>query len=131
MLIIVGGLIIAIGTIIIIWDVLMLVGAIAVVIVAACATAILWILGMLVNLYQWKKDRSEQRWESAQTEVYGDEHARTQYEHTSQNTVKMSMSVEDTMKLLINWKGDIVINVTDDECVRPMRDITPRRKMLR
>jgi hypothetical protein len=135
MLLIVGGLIIAIGAVIIIWDVLVLIGCIVQVVAGVIILIFTGIALGIQKLYEWKKERSGQGWESIQTEVGGDQYASTQNEYTTQNehVVKMSMSLEDAAKFAGMWKGDIVINVVDDDAsnVRPMRDITPRRKRLK
>lgn len=116
MLLIVGGLIIAVGTVVLVWDFLVLIGMTVVLVVTMLVCAVCWIILMAHKFIEWKKGRSEQGWEPIQTEVYGD------------------ATVEDAANFaayVAQCGGNVIVNVVDDDNVVQMRDITPRRKRLK
>jgi hypothetical protein len=119
MLLIVGGLIIVVGTIMIAWDLFVLIGVTIFTIIAAIVVVVSWIGLQLIKLKEW----SEQRWESTQTEVYGD-----------QRTEILVMTVEEAAKFaayVAQCGGNVTVKVVDDDNVIPMYDVTPRRKRLK
>jgi hypothetical protein len=135
MLLIVGGLIIAVGMVMIAWDLLVLIGLTVAFIVTASVTAVLGVIVLfqkLIALFQrleeWDKGRFEQRWEPTQTEVYGDRYAET-----------LEMSVEETLELSVeeaarfaayvaHFGGNVTVKVVDEPAMPApaMKDVTPR-----
>jgi hypothetical protein len=102
--------------------------AIAILFVAIAAEAHKWMKRWeeWTNELPWKKGRSEQGWEPAQTEVYGDQHAEAEYEHA------LEMSPEEAARFAMyvaRSGGNVTVNVVD-EPVRGMRDVSPRRPPL-
>jgi hypothetical protein len=107
MLLIVGGLIIAVGTIVLVWDVLVLIGMTVALIATLIWTAVCALMLLFAKLYEWgqrlnewDKSRSGQRWEPIQTEVYGDQHAlETQMEDLVWNHRMFTVTREEDGKV--------------------------------
>jgi hypothetical protein len=87
---------------------------IAVMCVAVIAEICVW----MERINRWRnKGRSEQGWESAQTEVYGGTAALEE------------MSLEEAARFAAYWAhagGNVTVNVVDDG--PRMKDVTPRRQ---
>jgi hypothetical protein len=118
-LVIAGGLIIGVGTLMIVWDVFVLIGGLAALVVTMVAFVICWVALMVTKFLEWKKGRSEQGWEPTQTGVHGGD------------AMELDMSMEEAARLaayVVQSGGSVHVNVVDDV---PIKDVTPRRSHLR
>jgi hypothetical protein len=56
-----------------VWDFLVLIGLTVALIATMSFTAVMGLVVLGQKIYEWKKGRSEQGWDTTQTEVYGDQ----------------------------------------------------------